>query len=191
MKHRLLLAVSILGLVLYGSTAAASAAPARTHAAAGQQNCVATALPAGDPGTPSMTCYASFAKAISAATHGRVHLPASATPGSVTIKQLNAGATPATTYVLSIDWVNVNFNGGSLTWTQSSQCGSFQASGMPSGWNDTVSSVATYSGCANTLYKNAGFGGSTFSIGRNSSASSLGSMNDQTSSEKWCTAKPC
>ena len=191
MKHRLLLAVSIFGLVLYGGTAAATAAPAGTHASASQQNCVATALPAGDPGTPSVTCYATFAKAISAATHGRVQLPASATPGSVTIRQLNAGATPATTFVLSIDWVNNNFGGDSLTWTQSSACGSFQASGMPPGWNDIDIVRRHHSGCANTLYKNAGFGGTTFSIGRNSSASSLGSMNDQTSSEKWCTAKPC
>jgi|ERR1017187_3103715 hypothetical protein len=191
MKHRLVLAISILGLVLYGGTAAASAAPARTHASAGQQNCVATALPAGDPGTPAVTCYASFAEAISAATDGRVHLPASATPRTVTIKQLNAGAIPNTVFVLSIDYQNDNFVFPSLTWTQSSACGSFQASGMPSGWNDIVSSVITSSGCANTLYKNANFGGSTFSIGRNSSAASLGSMNDQTSSEKWCTAKPC
>ncbi|HUZ56539.1 MAG TPA: hypothetical protein VMU94_28940 [Streptosporangiaceae bacterium] len=190
MKHRLLLAISIFGMVLYGGSAAASAA-VQTHASAGQQNCVATALPAGDPGTPSMTCYTSFAKAISAATDGRVHLPASAAPGSVTIRQLNAGAIPATVFVLSIDYVNDNFGGGSLTWTQSSACGRFQASSMPSGWNDTVSSVATYSGCANTLYKNIDFGGSTYSIGRNSSASSLGSFNDLTSSEKWCTAKPC
>ncbi|HEX9623954.1 MAG TPA: peptidase inhibitor family I36 protein, partial [Streptosporangiaceae bacterium] len=96
-------------------------------------------------------------------------------------------AVPATVYVLSIDWVNTNFTGGSLTWTQSSKCGSFQASSMPSGWNDVVSSVATDSGCANTLYQNTNFGGSKYSISRNSSAASLGSFNDLTSSEKWCT----
>jgi hypothetical protein len=93
--------------------------------------------------------------------------------------------------VLSIDWTNVNFTGDSLTWEQSSKCGSFQASSMPSGWNDVVSSVETFNGCANTLYQNTNFGGNTLSIGRNTSAATLGSFNDETSSQKWCTSKPC
>jgi hypothetical protein len=99
--------------------------------------------------------------------------------------------TPGTVFVLSIDYKDANSRGATLTWTQSTGCGTFQAASMPSGWNDVVSSVVTDSGCANTLYKNMNFGGSTFSIGRNSSAANLGSFNDQKSSEKWCTARPC
>ncbi len=194
MKHRLILATSLIGLLFYSGATAASAAPAPLHRAASQaaQYCVAQAEPAGSTVTPTATCYATFAGSIRAATGGSIRLPASATPRSVTAADLREwAAVPATVYVLSIDWVNTNFTGGSLTWTQSSKCGRFQASSMPSGWNDVVSSVATYSGCANTLYQNTNFGGSKYSISRNSSAASLGSFNDLTSSEKWCTSKPC
>lgn len=197
MKHRFALALSIIGLLLVASGASSAAvgaasvrgshAPARTRG----QNCLASAMPAGDTSPPPMTCYNTFAAAIAAATGGRVHLPASATPRSVSIRQLNAGAAPGDVFVLSIDYKNANFVSPTLTWTQSAQCGNFQSATMPTGWNDVVSSVATYSGCANTQYKNVDFGGTTFSISRNSQVSSMGSFNDSTSSEKWCTAKPC
>ena len=193
MKHRLALALSIIGLVLYTSSAAGAVTfhGSQAPASSGGQDCVATAMPAGDTNPPPMTCYNTFAAAITAATGGRVHLPASATARTVSISQLNAGAAPGTTFVLSIDYKNANFVSPTLTWTQSAQCGSFQASSMPSGWNDVVSSVATFSGCANTQYKNINFGGTTFSISRNSQVATMGSFNDSTSSEKWCTARPC
>jgi hypothetical protein len=194
MKNRLVLACSLAGLLLYGSAVSASAATAQ-HASSGHgRYCVARAEPAGSTARPAMTCYATFSDSIRAATGGRVRLPASARPGSLSPDQLNAAAasvSPETVFVLSIDYKDANFSGPTLTWTQSSGCGAFRASSMPSGWNDVVSSVVTKSGCANTLYQNINFGGSTFSIGRNSSAAGLGSFNDQTSSEKWCTAKPC
>jgi len=194
MKRRTLLLISLIAFLIIGGTTAARAAPSYPDKATGQKYCVARAEPAGSTATPVATCYSSFAASILAATSGRVRLPASAKPGSVTPDQLNATGDdppPPTTFVLSIDWQNVNFTGPSLTWEQTSKCGSFQVSSMPSGWNDVVSSVETFSGCANTLYENTNFGGSTFSIGRNSSAASLGSFNDKTSSQKWCTAKPC
>lgn len=194
MKQRLLLVLPVVGLVLFAtSAAAATVSPGQSHAGtrSGGPDCVATAMPAGDNSPPHMTCYNTFALAIAAATGGRGHLPASATPRTVSIRQLNAGAGPDNTFVLSIDYKNANFVSPTLTWTQSSPCGSFQIASMPSGWNDVVSSVATYSGCANTQYKNDNFGGTTFSVGRNSQAASMGSFNDSTSSEKWCTAKPC
>lgn len=194
MKRRTLLPFSLIALLTVGSTAAASAAPPHPGKATGRKYCVAMAEPAGSTATPVATCYPSFAASIFAATSGRVRLPPSAKPGSLTPGQLNATGDdppPPTTFVLSIDWQNVNFTGPSLTWEQTSRCGSFQAASMPSGWNDVVSSVETFSGCANTLYENNNFGGSTFSIGRNSSAANLGSFNDKTSSQKWCTAKPC
>jgi hypothetical protein len=148
--------------------------------------------------TPTATCYSSFSAAIRAATGGRVRLPATATPVQVTshmIRQWNAGAArtadPSGTFVLSIDYKDVDLKGGSLTWTQSSNCGRFQAAGMPSGWNDILSSLVTTAGCANTLYQNANFGGMTVSISRNTTRTRLGSFNDLTTSQKWCTAKPC
>ena len=56
----------------------------------------------------------------------------------------NAG--PATSFVLSVDYKDADFGGDSLTWTQSSNCGKFQAAGMPSGWNDVISSLVTSTG---------------------------------------------
>ncbi len=192
MKHRLGLVLPLVGLLLSGSAVSASAASAHTASSGKGQYCTAEAQPTGSSVTPTATCYSTFSASIRAATGGRVRLPASAKPGSVTPDQLNAGANaPSSTFVLSIDYKDINFSGATLTWTQSNGCGSFQAGSMPSGWNDVVSSVITESGCANTLYKNINFGGTTFSIGRNSSAAKLGTFNDQTSSEKWCTAKPC
>ena len=196
MKNRLVLTFTLVGLLLYSSAISASAVtvhqePSSRSSTEGQY-CTAQAEPAGSMATPTVTCYSTFSASIRAATGGGVRLPASAKPGSVTPDQLNAAsATPAVVYVLSIDYTDINFGGATLTWTQSASCGRFQAASMPSGWNDRVSSVITESGCANTLYKNINFGGTTFSIGRNSSAAQLGTFNDQTSSEKWCTAKPC
>jgi hypothetical protein len=191
MKRALVLIVSLSGLLLYGGTATATAAT--THPAASQgQNCVAQAEPAGSMVTPTATCYSSFSAAISAATGGRVHLPAMTRPGSVTSQMIDAwNAGPATSFVLSVDYKDADFGGDSLTWTQSSNCGKFQAAGMPSGWNDVISSLVTSTGCANTLYQNANFGGMTVSISKNTARSGLGSFNDLTTSQKWCTAKPC
>jgi hypothetical protein len=198
MKNPLVLTFSLAGLLLYGSATSASAVTAHqaplSQPSAQDQYCTAQAEPAGSMATPVATCYSTFSASISAATGGRVRLPASAKPGSVTPDEINAAAAtvdPATAFVLSIDYKDINFSGATLTWTQSTNCGTFQAGSMPSDWNDVVSSVITQSGCANTLYKNINFGGTTFSIGRNSSAARLGTFNDQTSSEKWCTAKPC
>lgn len=192
MKRHLTLMASVIGLVLYGGTAAASAATAQQGPSTHDRYCIAEAVPLGSSLTPTMTCYHSFAASIKAATGGRVRLPASAKPGSVTPDELNAGAeSPATTFVLSIDYQNIDFGGQSLIWQQSTKCGSFQASSMPSGWNDVISSVAAESGCATTLFQNTGFTGSTFKIAKNGTASSLGSFNDQASSQKWCPTYPC
>lgn len=182
-RRSLLTLLSVTALILLGApTVAFAAGTARSSS----RHCVAEAVPAGSSARPAVSCYATFAQSIRAATSGRVSLPATVAPGSVRPDELNAGpASPDTTYVLSIDWAGTNFSGNSLTWYQSSKCGSFQASSMPSGWNDVVQSVAAYSNCANTLYQNNNYGGRTYHIGKNGSASSLGSMNKQTSSEKW------
>ncbi len=212
MHRRLPLLLTMAGLLLYGSlfgSTAATAATARHVPNARHRYCVAkapaatrapaaaSAAGAASARRPPATCYATFAASIMAATHGLVRLPASTTPRSITAGQINAdaaaasGATPDTTYVLSIDYQNANFGGNTLTWTQSSKCGSFQASSMPSGWNDTVSSVSASSGCATTLFWNVNFESPTYPIAKNGSKASLGVFNDETSSQTWCTAEPC
>lgn len=193
MKRLAILIVSLCSLLLYGSTTTAmAAAGTRPVAATHGQDCVAQAEPAGSTVTPTATCYSSFSAAIRAATGGKVRLPARAKPRSVTSRMIDAwNADASGTFVLSVDYKDADFNGGSLTWTQTSNCGRFQAAGMPSGWNDVISSLVTSTGCANTLYQNANFGGMTVSISKNTSRSGLGSFNDLTTSQKWCTAKPC
>ena len=197
MKRPLALLVSLSGLLLYGGAVAvtpAAAANATTHRAASSQgqDCVAQAEPAGSMATPTVTCYSSFSAAIRAATGGRVRLPATARPGSVTPRMIDAwNAAPATTFILSIDYKDANFMNGSLTWTQTSDCGSFQAASMSPAWNDVISSLVTGTNCANSLFQNVNFGGMRLDISKNTSRSGIGSFNDLTSSQKWCTSKPC
>jgi hypothetical protein len=54
---------------------------------------------------------------------------------------------------------------------------------MPSGWNDTIGSVRTYSGCNQDMYYNANYGQPVYQV-VGGGASSLGALNDQTSSER-------
>jgi len=193
MKHRVLLILSVAALAFWGCAGAAEAAGAATagHAAAKHRYCVAEAARPGKA-APAMSCYRTFAASIRAATDGRVRLPASAKPGSVTPDQINAdGQASAAVYVLSIDFANAGYGGSTLTWTQSSKCGTFLASSMPSGWNDAISSVQASAGCATTLFWNINFGSPTYPIAKNGEAGSLGVFNDETSSQSWCTAEPC
>ena len=157
------------------------------------RHCVAQAVPAGVVPAP-LRCFPTFRGAIAAATGGRVQLPADTDPSKVTPDMINAGisATSSTTwYVLSLEWAGTGFSGNSLTWQASGQCGYFISGSFPSGWNDTIQSVALYSGCGTTLYWDTNWGGATYSININNAVSDLGSFDRQTSSEKWCAAYPC
>ncbi len=200
MSPRLLTVMSITTLVLCGSMAASSAATTTTSTTATPatatsttgRDCVAKVAPLGSSAAAKITCYATFAAAVRAITSGRVRLPASARPGSVTPDEINpAPGTPGATFTLSVDYQNVNFGGGAFFWTETSGCGDFDTSSMPSGWNDAISSVANSSGCASTLYQNNNFTGTTFGVKKNGSAASLGSFNDEASSQAWCPGLPC
>lgn len=191
MKRRLLLLASISGLILYGGTAPAEAATAGTATAAHHHYCVAQVPALGSRQVPVATCYSTFAQSVSAATHGRVKLPASTQAGSVTPDQINATATPGSSVIIGIDYKNINFGGDSLTLTESAACGKYALSSMPSGWNDVLSSLKTSGGCASSIFTNINFGGSKYVVGVDSSASSVDPYNDETSSQKWCPTFPC
>ena len=188
MTNRLAFAMSVSIALLLVSPAAAQAGPGSAR----QQHCIAQALPAFDSGTSTVRCFSTFAGAIKAATSGRVTLRNATSSRKVTSAELSGSPTSAlSTYVLSVDYKDANFSGSTLSWYQSAPCGYYLAGSMPSGWNDIVSSVIAYSGCATTLYQNSNFGGATYRIGVNRSAASLGSFNDQESSQKWCPVYPC
>jgi hypothetical protein len=183
LKQAMLLAA----IALTVAPSAAWAAPS-----ASEQHCIAEAPQTGSVDQATVHCYSTFAGAISAATGGAVNLTSATTSRSVSADELVSGSdSTLTTYVLSVDYKDANFSGSTFTWFQYSPCGYYQTSSMPSGWNDVISSVADYSGCATTFYHDSNFGGSTFRIGVNGAASSMGSFNDQASSQKWCPAYPC
>lgn len=186
------LSIALVGLAIT-STAAGAATPGATANTTGP-NCVAQAPSVRDTAPIHVSCYQTFAGAISAATNGRVKLTNAASARLVTQAEMSSGlgsAGPNINYVLSIDYDSTGFSGSTLTWTQTSPCGSYQASSMPSGWNDAVESVAAYSGCATTLFWESNFGNPTYPIGVDGSSSNLGVFNDNASSQKWCTAYGC
>ena len=136
-------------------------------------------------------CFDNFADSISAATNGRVLLNHSARPNDVTNELLNSNSglsSLSSQVVIGIDWDDTNFGGSSNTWAVSgSGCSSsvkYSASTMPSGWDNRVSSARGYSGCNYYYhYQNTNFGGS--SVVCNTECSSMGSLDNATSSEKW------
>jgi hypothetical protein len=190
MSHRVpravvLAAAAVLAMISASPSFASAASTATTV-----RHCIAEPAAAGET-APAMQCFSTFAAAISAATNGRVQLSQATAAGAVTPDELNAGASPLTSVVIGIDYTGTSFTGSSLTWFQSAACGSYTASSMPTGWNDVISSAATYSGCGSTLYQNINFGGTTSSVGVNASKSTLGTFNGQASSQKWCTSSSC
>lgn len=184
-RFRPLLLFATTLVVIAAAGTLTSAAPAE-----GGGNCVVQIDPV-QPGQSSShvsqpQCFATFAEAIAAATGGTVQLGPSVKPTQLT--QAMLGDTPDTTTVIGVDYVNSYEGGNSLTWTSTSggctSTQSFQASSMPSGWNDVVSSALSYQNC-NTYwhYENTGFKGSQIDCGPR--CDTMGVMNDQTSSEKW------
>ena len=171
--------------------------PALPANAASPRHCIAQAPT--DGAAAVMQCYGTFAAAIAAASHGRVRLdpntPAELLPPTAVAANIEAaradGAGPLTTVIIGIDYTAINYGGSSFTWYQSAGCGNYYTSSMPSGWNDVIESAANYSGCGTTLYHDINFGGSSTSIGVDGAASTLGSFNNQASSQRWCPSNSC
>src|SRR6266498_3369757 len=113
-------------------------------------------------------CFDTFAKAMEAATKGRVHLDPTVRPENVTNEELNnvdGTDLPATQVVIGIDWDYANYGGSSYTWVVADNgCTDtiqYSVSSMPSGWNDRVSSSRAYSNCNYYYhYQNTNFSGS-------------------------------
>lgn len=164
----LLGAMSVVGLA---GPAAAAAGPLPPNQS--EKHCVVALGPA-STGVPVAVCYSTYTQAMHAAA-------------SVT----RIDGAPRTSVIIGIDYTSTGFGGSSLTWTESTGCGSYAASSMPAGWNDVVESVQNFNGCGTTLYQNTSFGGSTASVAVNGSKSTLGSFNQMASSQRWCTSSTC
>jgi len=136
-------------------------------------------------------CFDNFADSIYAATNGRVQLNSSIQPEAVTNEALNSSngvGLLSSQVVIGIDWDSANFSGSSYTWVVSgSGCSSstqYSVSSMPSGWDNRVSSARGYSNCNYFYhYQNTSYGGT--SVVCNTDCSSMGSLDNATSSEKW------
>ncbi len=134
-------------------------------------------------------CFDNFSDAIFAATGGTVRLPLSIEPGKVTEDMLVPPG-PLSSTVVGIDYSESNFSGSTLTWTTSNPNGCFDGSvyvapSMPSGWANVVSSARSYQGCAHYYhYDYPNYGDPVIDCGY--SCSTMGSMDNQTESERWC-----
>jgi hypothetical protein len=164
----LLAAISVVGAAGPASAASGPLAPKQS-----EKHCVVALGPA-STGVPVASCYSTFAQAMHAA-------------GSVT----RIDGRPLTSVTIGIDYSSTGFTGSTLTWTEPAGCGSYNATSMPTGWNDVVESVQNFHGCGTTLYQNTAFGGLTASVAVNGSRSSLGTLNQQASSQRWCTSGSC
>ena len=173
--------------LVIGATQVGAAVPAGASGPHGR-HCVARL----GASQPTMRCFAGVSAAVAAATNGRVQLPSDTTGAELRRIPLNRAA-PASGdyYVVSIEWTGSNYTGASLTWQATSPCGAYANSSMPRGWNDTIRSVAQYSGCATTLYWDIDFGGASHAIDVNVSVLDLGNFDANVSSQKWCPVFKC
>lgn len=135
------------------------------------------------PAAPA-TCFDTFAAAISFATQSTVQLSPSASVSDVTEEMLSSSST----YVIAIEYDYDWYGGASITYTSDVKCDDgwiLSVSSMPSGWNDSVSSALSFSGCNHSYhYEHSSFGGAVVDCG--TSCGFIGSaMNNRTSSIRW------
>ncbi len=132
--------------------------------------------------THNLRCFSTFSEAIASATDGQVALPALA-PASKLPKDTFDG--PLSSYVVGIDYRDSGYSGDTLIWEAPAPCSpsvSYATPTMPSGWDNKVSSAQAYADCNIWWhYQNASYGGSQHLC----TCSSMGTMNDKTSSEIW------
>jgi hypothetical protein len=189
-KCRLTCVLAILSLVAFAGTAVAA------PPSASNRHCVVKVQPLGSIESQQKSipeCFSTFRDAIYSATKGIVRLP----QGESFREQLDTlereqrdrtqQLADAATYVIAIDYENINYGGSTLVWQQSSPCTpsiGYAAASMPSGWNDKLSSTRGYSDCTkNVLWEHQNFAGTKRTCLPN--CSSVGTFNDKTSSREW------
>lgn len=191
-KRRLTDAFFVFGLLTLVCTATAE--PLSTAA---NRHCVMRLVPLDSEGSQPIPqtkpeCYPTFRDAIFFATGGIVLLPTKQ-PFSVQLEILGEELkareeqlVAASTFVNAVDYQHINYGGASLIWEATGPCTpsvSWYKYSMPSGWNDVVSSTRGYSDCnKNILWEHSNLSGAKLTCRPN--CSSVGSMNDKTSSRE-------
>jgi hypothetical protein len=170
-------------VLVVAAVAATGFAPAAgAHAVRGPaaRHCVVWIAPTSGRAPSKMSklrCYARFSHALRVARG----------PAPRGFSRSGTGVLPHASTLISTDFDLANMAGASLTWTVSNTAGcnggaQFSAASMPSGWNDRVSSSRSAHGCAhNRHFHDTNFGGA----GINCTCDTMGTMNNQTSSETW------
>lgn len=157
---------------------------------------VAWAAPLGADGELRTERFESVAQAAAAASGGRIDLSPTATMKDLVeaLKTLDVTAAQDESVplaflstIIGIDWDGSGFSGSSFIWSAPNGSGCaggsvFTANSMPSGWDNRVSSAQAFGGCGEYRHYDltAQSGSST-----NCTCSSMGFMNDRTSSERW------
>jgi len=156
---------------------------------ASERHCIAKATRVGTPvrfAVPVAVCFPTFAQALSAATAGSTQLSAGFKAKDLTRGQIR----PSVQTVISIDFVDAQWSGNTLTWYVDNDVGcanfdEYWADTMPLGWNDVVSSAQMYDSCNfATHFEHTGFAGAYIDCLGNG-CYTMGAMNDATSSEHW------
>jgi hypothetical protein len=167
-----------------------------------ERHCLVRMEPGDTAAAPSkvgpMTCYRNISEVISAATHGRVVLPATTKAGEINEKMLRAAGydddTAAATgsYLIGIDYTEPNFGGSSLTWTGPVPCYdrytgatyTVYVDSMPAGWDNVISSAETFQYCRSTTLHDYTYRGG-MSMVTGCSSPSLSWMDNRASSQSW------
>jgi hypothetical protein len=188
------MSVSIMIAATAGLTPAADAASRTTEI-----HCVQQVAGPGVSVAPAPHCFGTYREAVAYLTGGRVELsPAlgSEPDGSGTTAvdaQIARGLIANTTHVISTEYTDSGYSGSTYTFTWTSDCTGIDIawSSMPSGFDNTISSSHTGTNCTAIHYDNTGAtpstppSGASISCATYSSCSSLGTMNDKTSSMRW------
>jgi hypothetical protein len=194
MKLRPIVAALLLAAILLAAGTTVHQTKALAAAVSGQ-SCVVR-LASVQPGQQasavlSYQCYASFPAAIAAATEGHVQISATTRPQDLTDALLNSKVSPNSLTVIAIEYKDINHGGAGLVVQADEGCSyadEYSYSGMPSGWNDVISSAQYFSGCEmGRHYENSNFGGALVACAN--PCNYVGNaMNDRTSSIKWGTS---
>ncbi len=174
--------------------------PGSAHSTAAFPNCAQRLEPNGGQPGP-LQCFATLSNAMAVATGNTAFIGLSNDQAINAASHLSAAASPNTSYMIGTDWWDADFNHGcggagcppTYSYYAGVTCGTngdtFFNNTMPSGWNDKVSSARSwpYSHCNHyyhyeNTYLNQYKQGAVIDC---AFCSSMGVMNDQTSSEKW------
>jgi hypothetical protein len=133
----------------------------------------------------ALGCFATFAEAVAAGTGGTVHLPASATPTSITDADV-AQVDPLTNVLIGTEFTHVDYGGISKDYFAADACSpnTYEIPYVGDTWNDTFASGKGFGGCDhNKKYSASNFGGDVITC--TPSCSDYTTVRNLVSSLRW------